>query len=475
MSEEAKLRRGISLPMAVFVIVGLVIGSSIWLLPTEALAEAGPGMFLGYILAVIPGILLALIAAYLGSALPTAGGTYVLISRMLGPLMGALTLAIIIPGAVGAIAFMAGTFGIFVNSFGLAIPVAISGVAILIAAYFVNILKVEISATVAMVITLFGDVLVILLFLIFGLPKVDMANLTPLFPNGFGAVVGVSVLFIFSYAGFFAVLEVGGEIRNPRRNIPLALGLGLIILVTLYTSQAFVIAGTTPWQVAAAKIESEGVFTAAQIAQAFTPAFLVSLMPLLILVAIASTIHPMMLAYSRDFFMAGRDGMLPAVFKRLHPRYGTPVPALTLMLAFCILLFLFILSLGPALELPLQVVVDLFAAMSVSGVLVYTILLSLAALRLKYNFPEWEARGSFKLSAPVLWIVAILGILTSAALLALLAMEEMMIMIFLVALTLPGLIYYFVRKALLKRRGVDLDQAFKAWPEDVSDSAPDAA
>jgi len=154
MSEEGKLRRGIGLGVAVFVIVGLVIGSSIWLLPTEALADAGPGMFLGYLLALIPGIFLAVICAYIGSAAPTAGGTYVIVSRTLGSFGGALTLAVTIAGAGGAVAFMAGTFGIFVNSLGASIPVLITGFIILILAYMVNILRVEVSAIVAMIITL---------------------------------------------------------------------------------------------------------------------------------------------------------------------------------------------------------------------------------------------------------------------------------------------------------------------------------
>jgi basic amino acid/polyamine antiporter, APA family len=468
MSEEGKLRRMIGLPAAVFVIVGLVIGSSIWLLPTEALAEAGPGMFLGYILAVIPGIFLALICAYVGSAAPTAGGTYVVVSRTLGSFGGALALAVTIAGAGGAVAFMAGTFGIFINHLGVAIPVVISGVAILLAAYVVNILRVEVSTTVAMIITLLGDVLVIILFLIFGLPHVDMANFTPLFPMGFGAVVQASILFIFSYAGFFAVLEIGGEIKNPKKNIPRALGLSLLILATLYTLQAFVVAGTVSWEVAAETIESTGSFTVAQVAEAFTPEFVVRLMPVLILIAIASTIHPMMLAYSRDFMMAGRDRFLPQSLGRINRRFGTPVAGLTVFGACSLMLFLIILALSPALELPLQTAVDLFAAISVSGVLVAEVLLSVAALRLSKKYPDWVASSEFRLSKAVLWIVAVLAIVTAVALLALLAMEEILIMIVLTVLVVPILVYYWIRKAYLAKKGVRLSEIVSEWPADVS-------
>ncbi|MFX0012708.1 MAG: amino acid permease-associated protein, partial [Candidatus Hermodarchaeota archaeon] len=64
--------------MAIFIIVGMVIGASIWVNPAAYLSRTGPAMFLSYIIAVIPAIFVAYICAYLGSAFPVAGGSYVL-------------------------------------------------------------------------------------------------------------------------------------------------------------------------------------------------------------------------------------------------------------------------------------------------------------------------------------------------------------------------------------------------------------
>jgi APA family basic amino acid/polyamine antiporter len=468
MSEDGKLQRGISLPMAVFIVVGVVIGSSIWLLPTQALAEAGPGMFLGYLLAMIPGLFMALICAYLGATVPTAGGSYVVISRMLGPLAGALTLSLVIVGAGGALAFMAGTFGIFLNSAtGAAIPLFVSGAGILLLAYLVNILRVQVSATVQMVITLLGDMLVIAIFILFALPHVDAANLKPLFPKGFGPVVQASLLFFFSYAGFTAVLDIGGEIKDPKRNIPRALAISLAILVGMYTLQAFMVAGTTPWTLAAERIAAEGSFTVADLAAPFIPAPILAIMPVLILVAVASTIHPLLLAYSRDFLMAGRDQLMPAAVARITPRYGSPIGGLSVLLGFSLVLFGLILSLGPALELPVQIVVDLFAAISVSGVLGFEILLAIAALRVAQKYPEMEAQSGLRLSRPLLWVVAVGGVLSSVVFLALLAMEEALIIEVMVALAVPFLIYYGIRRWQLARRGVQLRGIIDHWPEGV--------
>jgi APA family basic amino acid/polyamine antiporter len=190
-------------------------------------------------------------------------------------------------------------------------------------------------------------------------------------------------------------------------------------------------------------------------------------MPVLILIAVASTIHPLLLAYSRDFLMAGRDQLMPAAIARITPRFGSPVGGLSVLLGFSLVLFGLILSLGPALELPVQIVVDLFAAISVSGVLGFEILLAIAALRVAQKYPEMEAQSGLRLSRPLLWVVAVGGVLSSVVFLALLAMEEALIIEVMVALAVPFLIYYFFRRWQLARRGVQLRGIIDRWPEGV--------
>jgi len=86
MVEDKELKRGLTLPMAIFIVVGMVIGASIWISPADYLSETGPAIFLSYIIAVIPAVFIAYVIAYFGSAFPVAGGTYVIGSRLLGVL-----------------------------------------------------------------------------------------------------------------------------------------------------------------------------------------------------------------------------------------------------------------------------------------------------------------------------------------------------------------------------------------------------
>jgi amino acid transporter len=229
-----------------------------------------------------------------------------------------------------------------------------------------------------------------------------------------------------------------------------------------------VVAGTTPWTAAGEQIKARGAFTVVDLASQFIPQGILSIMPALILIAIASTIYPLLLAYSRDFMAAGRDQLLPAAVGRINRRYGTPVGGLTLLLIFSLALFALILILAPALELPLQTAVDLFAAISVSGLLAFEILLSIAALRLAGKFPAMERQSGFRLSRPVLWIVAIGGIVSAVAFLALLGMDEPLILESLAVLVIPFVVYYFIRNAFVRRRNISLKANTATWPSDVT-------
>jgi APA family basic amino acid/polyamine antiporter len=466
MAPEPALRREVNLLLAVFVIVGVVIGSSIWLMPATALADAGPGMFLGFLLAAIPGLFVGVVCAYLGSTAPTAGGSYVVISRSISPLAGVVYLWLIALGVGSALAFMIGTFAIYLNAIpGLAVPVLVSGLGLLIASYLINILNVQISATVGLVITLLGDVLAILLFVVFGLPNIDPANLADLFPKGITPVLGAAAVFGFSYAGFTAILDVGGEIKEPRRTIPMALGLGFVILVSLYTLQALVVAGNVPWTEAADRIQSAGTFTVAEIAARFMPPAVLAAIPVMVIISIASTVHPLFLTYSRSLMLGGQDGALPRAAGAVNRRFGTPVGGLTILLISAAVLYSLMVTLSPVVEIPLQSMTDLFAALSVSTVFIGQILLSIAALRIRYTQPHRERADGFRPGNAALWAWTLGASLSSALFLVILEA--------LAAWAALGVGYYFARRWYLARRGIRLEDALRRWPGD--DPAGDEA
>ena len=80
-----------------------------------------------------------------------------------------------------------------------------------------------------------------------GLPRVALANLAPLFPRGAGGFAVASALLTFTILGANAAVELGDEIRNPRKNIPLSFLISIPVVVALYVAIGIVAAGLAPW------------------------------------------------------------------------------------------------------------------------------------------------------------------------------------------------------------------------------------
>ncbi|MBN2156136.1 MAG: APC family permease [Candidatus Lokiarchaeota archaeon] len=471
--EDKELKRGLSLPMTIFIIVGLVIGSSIWLNPAAKLNEAGPSVWLAYLLAVIPSIFVAYVTAYIGSALPVSGGTYVVISRSVNPFIGFMSLWAVILAVSTTLATMAATFGTFLNDIiGISnstmqiLFVIGVGVAILAIFYLLNLLHVSISGVVEIVITLLGDLLVMMIFIFAAFKNIKAENLTPMFPNGFSPVLVATLVFTFSYAGFSAVIDVAGEVKNPKKNIPRALAISIPILVVLYTIQAFVVAGIQDYAVPV------GTVTEIILNLGILPEWLVDIMVILIAIAIASTIHPVFLAYSRDILIGGRDKILPNIFAKVNEKRRIPGPALTLILILSVVILVVYLSiLGPVIGIALTDAILVLSSVSAVSVLFAQVFVCVAALKFPKKFPELHESAGFKPKINVLKIMAWLGLITSVLFLLIVFVDftiALYVALSFVPFMIIGIIYYLIRKATLKKQGVNISETLSVWPKEIT-------
>jgi APA family basic amino acid/polyamine antiporter len=166
----------------------------------------------------------------------------------------------------------------------------------------------------------------ILLFVSFGASFIHPENYHPFSPNGWtGVLAGGSIIF-FTYIGFDSVSTASEECRNPRRDVPIGIVATLIVCTILYVGVAVVLTGIVPW----ASVAGDG----APVVNALKR---VSLMPgghrlhfvrlgVLIgaLVGMVSSILVFQLGQARVWFAMSRDGLLPDVFSRIHPRFRTP-------------------------------------------------------------------------------------------------------------------------------------------------------
>ncbi len=471
MVEDKELNRGLNLPMAVFIIVGMVIGSSIWISPAAYLSLTGPAIFISYLIAVIPAVFVAFISAYLGSAFPVAGGSYVITSRITGGFGGFMVVWLIILAVGSTLAYLAATFGVFLAQAFL-VPVEfemlfviIIGLIVLTAFYLLNWIKIELTGLVELIITIFGDIMVMIIFIIAAIPAFNPSNFANLFPLGVSPVLFAALVFFFSYIGFTLILDVAGEVKNPKKNIPRALLISLITLTVLYTLQAVMVAGVHQWNIPI------GTVVELIITGGLLPQGAVVFVTILIALAIASTIHPSYMAYSRDIMMSSREHLFPARFSHVHEKHKTPIPALTLLYIVGIIFLLTFIPLLTPLAGSIEVAATLLSAVVAVIVLIIQIPLCIGAIGFKKKFPELHENAGFRPSSMNLKIMGVLGSVFSAIfLLLLLADPDAGLIVSLVVFPFAGIgaIIYVFRSRTLKSKGIDIKGMMKKIPESVS-------
>lgn len=183
-------------------------------------------------------------------------------------------------------------------------------------------------------------------------------NWSPFAPNGIGGVLkGVSGVF-FAYIGFDAISTTAEECKNPRRDLPLSMFYALLITTILYVLISLVLTGMVPYNELGVSDPMAYVFTKLHLTK------LSGLIAAGAVIAMASVLLVFQLGQPRIWMSMSRDGLLPPIFARLHPKYRTP--------AFSTILTGFVVAI-PSLFMNLTEVTDLtsigtlFAFILVSG------------------------------------------------------------------------------------------------------------
>ena len=200
-------RRTIGLGGAVFTLVGYVIGASIFGLPGQLAAEAGPAAFVSYLIAGGLAAVSCLVGASIGSTVHVSGAGNIAVARTLGPMYGFLGVWITLVAVVISIALVAYGLADYVAYFWPSIDrrwVALASVALFAV---LNLTTVPLAVSVQIAMTV-------------------------------GFLSG-AVLAFFSYAGITVITELGGEIKNPARTIPLTLLIGFLVVLTSYALVSF--------------------------------------------------------------------------------------------------------------------------------------------------------------------------------------------------------------------------------------------
>ena len=354
---EPQLARDLGVTHATAVVVGTIIGSGIFLVPTQMMQAVGSSrmVFLAWLVGGLLSFFGALTYAELGAMKPDAGGEYVYVRDAYGPLGGFLyawtTLLISKPASIATITagfvLILGTFPVFAF-FSQAIvshPLTVTyGQLVAIAAAvfisFLNYIGVKKAGEFQRVFTLLKMAIILGIVVVCFTDRggAGWSNFATTFIGAKGGIAGFMaalVAALWAYDGWNDLNQVAGEIREPGKNIPIALIAGVAIVGALYVLVNAGVQYVLP--AAAVAATPRPASDAVALVMGGLGASIVSAgMALSMLVTLNGTT----MSGARVPFAAARDGYFFPSVAKIHPRYLTPSAAIVLQLGLAVALLL---------------------------------------------------------------------------------------------------------------------------------------
>lgn len=442
-----RMVRGVSLLHAITIILGYVIGASIFLLVGPLSGMAGPTLYLSYIIAAIPAIFVCLYNVQLGSAMPVTAANYVIATKINSPFWGFFLNWAMVVAVFFGVPLLAWGFADYLSFFIPGLPVMPVALAVIALLALVNYFGVKPAAWLQTVMVAIF-VVALMIFAFGGIPHINPEYHRPLFPLGFGAVLITAVAAYYSYIGFTVITEIAGEIVNPRKNIPIALVVSILSVLAIYVLVTYVLTGTLYW-------ETAGVSPAAvtEAAQGFLSPGLVTFIGIAALFASATTINAVLLTSSRDVMMLGRDGVFPEVFGRINKKYKTPGTSIG---------FVFLIS---ALGVLLAYAIERYAMLTVFGLIVVHIIAATAVFRLPTIRSDIFERARIRFKPFWRWFTWIGSLLVASFFMIIGLVEDTQGWLLFISLLVLGVAYWYFRKWYLTNKGINLEEGMKEYSD----------
>ncbi|HWS99202.1 MAG TPA: amino acid permease [Pyrinomonadaceae bacterium] len=349
MPEQVELKRQLGLPAAVALVISGVIGVGIFIYPATMAKSLGSPLLLLAVWLVMGFAALcgALCYGELATRFPEAGGSYVYLREAYGPgvafLYGWMLLLVLDPGLTAALTVSVADYAANITPLS---PLGMKalGVGVIAVLAAVNILGVRLGARLMVVLTLLKvGLLLLIVFWGFGSGLGSWANFTPFAARGptadpiLPALAGASVAGFFSFAGWWDLAKLAGEVRSPAKTLPRALLLGLLVVTVIYilTSAAFLY--LVPTEQVPTGEAAEQAF-AAQVGQALFGQTGRQIFSGIVAGSLLGSIAAYIMAAPRVYYAMARDHLFVKQVAAVHPRFGTPARAIALQATLASLL-----------------------------------------------------------------------------------------------------------------------------------------
>ncbi len=404
-----ELKRSMGLFDAFAIGLGAIIGAGIFVVAGVAASLAGPALLLSLLIAFMVSAFTAMSFVHLANFIPKEGGGYEYAHELISPFGGFISgwmwlLSNVVTGAAVAIGFA--------SYLAVLIPLPVNLIAALacLGITAINYRGITESAKMNNVLVVF-KLFVLFLFVAFGIGLIQGSNFSPFSPNGaMGVMEGASVIF-FAFAGFGRIAMLSEEVKDPTRTVPRAIILALLVSAVIY----MLVSGVAIGMVGSPVLAGSGSPLADAAIREGSD--MVTLIAFGALAATLSVLLTTLLGMSRISFAMARNGDLPAMMAKLHPKRRTP--------------YIAIIILG-GLMVGFALTTDILKAVAISnfGSLTYYMLANLAAMRM--NSPLHSK------------VISGLGLISCAGLLIFLTLEAWLLGI--AALIVGGLLFYFLKR-----------------------------
>ena len=352
----ADLPRVLGASQATAIVVGTIIGSGIFLVPSEMMRDAGSSalVYLAWIVGGLLSLFGAMTYAELGAMLPYAGGEYVYLRGAYGDTTAFLYMwtwfAVAKPASIAAVTLgLARTLGVFPAFHWLTahvpgLPLLWSQLFAIAVTWFMtglNYLGIKKAGDFQLVFTILKAVLILVVVgFCFASAAGSFVNFTtslPHAPGGFSGFMLALIATLWAYDGWNDLTMVAGEVRQPERNLPIALIGGLFIVGALFMATNAAIQYILPAAQIAAS-ERPAVAALSVVAGPGGAGFVAAAMALSIFVTLNGTV----MSGARVPFAAARDRLFFAQFAHIHPRFQSPSTSLIVQGSLSTILLLFL-------------------------------------------------------------------------------------------------------------------------------------